>query len=252
MTMKERTVAIVTGASRGLGQALAAALLEQGAHLIAIARSRSAELERIADLGRGSLQQIQADLSDPVEAERVAAQLADGLPKDAGRYLLINNAGMVDPVRQASDLDSANAISAAFSLNVTSVILLCSAFLKAVKPLDADARIVNISSGAGRSATPGWGVYCATKAALDHYTQVLNTENHGVRAVSLAPGVIDTGMQQAIRASDPQDFPNVQRFEQLHQQKQLAAPADVAARILRYVDEPDFGATVLDDIRNYA
>lgn len=252
MTMKERTVAIVTGASRGLGQALAAALLEQGAQLIAIARGRSAELERLAGQGPGGLEQIQADLSDPAAAGRVAAQLAGSLPKDAGRYLLINNAGMVDPVRQADQLDDAGAISAAFSLNVTSVILLCSAFLKAVKPLQADARIVNISSGAGRSATPGWGVYCATKAALDHYTQVLNAENHGVRAVSLAPGVIDTGMQQAIRASDPRDFPNVQRFEQMHRQNQLAAPADVAARILRYVNEADFGSTVLDDIRNYA
>jgi benzil reductase ((S)-benzoin forming) len=250
--MNRPTVAIVTGASRGLGQALAAALLEQGAHVIALARGRNAELDRLAGQGSGRLEQIQADLADAAVAERVAAQVADRLPTDAGRYLLFNNAGMVDPVKQADHLDNADAISAAFTLNVTSVILLCSAFLRVVKPLGADARIVNISSGAGRSATPGWGVYCATKAALDHYTQVLHAENHGVRAVALAPGVIDTGMQQAIRSSNATDFPNVQRFAQMHEQKQLASPDDVAARILRYADSADFGSTLLDDIRNFA
>jgi benzil reductase ((S)-benzoin forming) len=250
--MGTHTVAIVTGASRGLGHALAAALLDQGAHVIAIARSGNDELQRLADSGAGRLVQIQADLSDATAAEQVAAKLADSVPTDAGRYLLINNAGMVDPIKQAHELNHAEPISAAFTLNVSSVMLLCAAFLRRVKPLGVDARIINISSGAGRSATPGWGVYCATKAALDHYTQVLNAENHGVRVVSLAPGVIDTGMQQVIRASDPVDFPNVNRFTQMHEQNQLASPADVAARILRYVDSEEFGSTLLDDIRNYA
>src|SRR3546814_7229399 len=151
----------------------------------------------------------------------------------------------------SSDL-SAAAITAAFNLNVTSVILLTAAFLRAVKPLQADCRILNISSGAGRNPMPGWGVYCATKAALDHYTQVLHAENHGVRIAALAPGVIDTGMQEKIRCSHANDFPSVERFAQMHEQGQLSSPADVAARILRYIDHDSFGATVLDDIRNYA
>ncbi|MGP1615597.1 MAG: SDR family NAD(P)-dependent oxidoreductase, partial [Pollutimonas bauzanensis] len=113
-------------------------------------------------------------------------------------------------------------------------------------------RILNISSGAGRNPTAGWGVYCATKAALDHYTQVLHAENHGARVASLAPGVIDTGMQEKIRGSDAASFPNVERFAQMHEQGQLSSPGAVAEKILRYLAHDDFGATVLDDIRNHA
>ncbi|MDS1141341.1 SDR family oxidoreductase [Pusillimonas sp. SM2304] len=250
--MEPSTVAIVTGATRGLGQALAQGLMQADTRLITVARSHSPELAARAEQTGCVLQQVQSDLANPAAAERVAKQVVAGLPPGAKRYLLINNAGTVAPIHQATELDNAAAITAAFSLNVTSVMLITAAFLQAVKPLLADCRIVNISSGAGRNPTPGWGVYCATKAALDHYTRVLQSENHGVRIVSLAPGVVDTGMQETIRGSATTDFPNVERFTQLHQQGQLALPADVAARILRYVAHDDFGANVLDDIRNHA
>lgn len=98
---------------------------------------------------------------------------------------------------------------------------------------------------------PGWGVYCATKAAVDMYTQVLTQEHKNVRAASLAPGVIDTEMQQDIRTSDVQNFPNVERFSDLHKNGLLASPADTARHIIQYIDREDFGTTVLDDIRNY-
>ncbi|MCC2596778.1 SDR family oxidoreductase [Pusillimonas sp. MFBS29] len=250
--METSTVAIVTGASRGLGQALALGLMQNGTRLTTVARSHDPRLaERAAAIGC-TLQQVQSDLANPSAAERVAKQVVAGLPAGAQRYVLINNAGTVHPINQAGDLDSAAAITAAFSLNVTSVMLITAAFLQAVKPLQADCRIINISSGAGRNPTAGWGVYCATKAALDHYTRVIDAENHGVRIVSLAPGVIDTGMQETIRSSASTDFPNVERFAQLHEQGQLAAPGDVADRILRYLSSDDFGTTVLDDIRNHA
>ncbi|MFW7341227.1 SDR family oxidoreductase [Pollutimonas sp. H1-120] len=250
--MEATTVAIVTGASRGLGQALALGLLRADTRLITVARSHDEALDLNAKQSGCVLQQVQTDLANPAAVERVARQIVASLPAGAKRYLLINNAGTVDPINQASELHNAVAITAAFNLNVTSVILLTAAFLQAVKPLQADCRILNISSGAGRNPMPGWGVYCATKAALDHYTQVLHAENHGVRIAALAPGVIDTGMQEKIRGSQASDFPNVERFAQMHEQGQLSSPADVAARILRYIDHDSFGATVLDDIRNYA
>ncbi|MBF6618361.1 MAG: SDR family oxidoreductase [Candidimonas sp.] len=250
--MQASTVAIVTGASRGLGEALALGLMQQGSLVLTIARRQSDALAAQAAVAGCVLKQIQADLADPAAAERVAQDLAAALPPDAQRYILINNAGTVEPIGQASSLTNAAAITAAFSLNVSSVMLLTAAFLKAVQPLQADSRILNISSGAGRNPMPGWGVYCATKAALDHYTSVLHAENHGVRIASLAPGVIDTGMQEQIRGSAAADFPNVQRFADMHAQGQLSAPAEVAARILRYLDHNDFGTTVLDDIRNHA
>lgn len=251
MNMEASTVAIVTGASRGLGHALAAGLLKPGTHLVSIARSDNAELGRQASACGATLQQVQADLSDPAAAQACAETVMAGLPQQAQRYLLINNAGTVEPINQAHDLTDARAVARAFDLNVTSVIVLTAAFLRAT-PAAADRRILNISSGAGRNPMPGWGVYCATKAALDHYTQVLNAENHGLRVASLAPGVVDTGMQEKIRSSDASQFPNVERFAQMHEQGQLSSPTAVAEKILRYLADDNFGTTVLDDIRNHA
>jgi sepiapterin reductase len=250
--MQARTVAIVTGASRGLGQALAMGLMAPDVELITVSRRHDDDLAKHAQQSGCSLQQIQGDLANPAAAERIADQILGKLHAGAQRYLLINNAGSVDPVSRASGLDNAAAITAAFSLNVTCPMLMTAALLRATADQDVDRRILNISSGAGRNPMPGWGVYCATKAALDHYTRVVHAENHGVRIASLAPGVIDTGMQQHIRGSSRDNFPDVQRFIQMHEAGQLSAPADVAARIIDYINRDDFGTTVLDDIRHYA
>lgn len=245
------TVAIVTGASRGLGQALALGLLQPGIQLITVARTFNPALAQHAQAAGLQVQQIQTDLANPAATERVAEQIIAELPLNAKRYLLINNAGMVEPIAQADHLDSPSAITAAFSLNVSSVMLLTSAFLKTVKPLQADVRIMNISSGAGRNPMPGWGVYCATKAALDMYSRCVHAENHGVRITSIAPGVIDTAMQNVIRHTDQSDFPNVEKFAQLHREGQLASAADVAARLLRHLSSDGYGAQTIDDIRDY-
>ncbi|OZI70686.1 SDR family oxidoreductase [Bordetella genomosp. 12] len=245
------TFAILTGASRGLGAALARGLLRPGIELVTLARRNDPAL---ADLARDhgvTLRQIQVDLADTQAATRAAAELV--IPRDAKRYVLINNAGTVHPVANTKALSDAAAISQALALNVTAVMLLTARFLQAVDGLQADRRIINISSGAGRNPTAGWGVYCTTKAALDMYTRVLKTEHgaSGLRAVSLAPGIVDTGMQADIRASDPAAFPGLSRFQDFHATGKLAAPADVAANILAYLDREDFGQTEIDDIRNY-
>ncbi|WP_144633553.1 SDR family oxidoreductase [Bordetella genomosp. 13] len=248
------TIAILTGASRGLGAALARGLARPGVRLITLARRDDAELAEHARAQGAQLEQIKVDLSDLGAAQSAADRIADALPRDARRYLLINNAGTVQPVASCAELDDPAAITAAFNLNVSAVMLLTARFVQAVQGLQAaDRRVLNISSGAGRNPTAGWGVYCATKAALDMYTRVLKQEQGegGVRAVSLAPGIVDTDMQEAIRGSDPASFPNLAKFQEFKTAGQLAAPADVAARILAYLDRDDFGTTDIDDIRNY-
>ncbi|MBP6018320.1 MAG: SDR family NAD(P)-dependent oxidoreductase [Burkholderiaceae bacterium] len=249
--MSITTVAIVTGASKGLGQALAQGLLGPNVHLISVARGVDAQLAAKAALTSCTLQHVQADLSDPASLNTVIQPVIAALPRTASRYLLINNAGMVTPIGQAPSLDNLLAINQAFALNVSSVIALTALFLQATQGLDADRRVLNISSGAGRGPTPGWGVYCATKAALDMYTQVVQAENHDVRIVALAPGVIDTDMQSTIRGTQTSDFPNVDRFVQMHQHGQLASATTIANAILTYMNSADFGTTVLDDIRRH-
>lgn len=250
---KASTVAIITGASKGLGHALALSFMASDAHLIIISRRYSDALARRAHETGCRLQQLQMDLGDPANATNGLRHLAQALSHtNAQRYVLINNAATVTPVSSASRLIEPGQILTAFNLNVISVMTLTATFLQTTQDRGADRRVLNISSGAGRSATPGWGVYCATKAALDRYTQVLAAEQSDLRVVSLAPGVIDTDMQEQIRATAVQDFPQLSRFVSMHEHGQLSSPAAVAAQIIRYIERDDFGAQVLDDIRNYA
>lgn len=248
--MPASSLVIITGSSRGLGEALALQYMAQGVPVIAVARGRSDALDQKSHETGGALTQIQADLSNADQTEKAARQITRLIPAGLNRCILINNAGTVQPVANSARLNDATTITAALTLNVTSLIRMSAAVLDAVNP-DSDCRILNISSGAGRSPMPGWGVYCASKAAVDMATQVLAQEHPGVRTASLAPGVIDTGMQQTIRASDKKDFPSLERFLSLHNEGQLASPADTARHIIQYLERDDFGTTVLDDIRNY-
>ena len=96
---------------------------------------------------------------------------------------------------------------------------------------------INISSGAGRRPIFGWSAYCAAKAGLDMATRVAaleaSTRARPVEAVSLAPGVIDTGMQSVVRGASQEDFVDIERFRAMKAAGELRRPEDVAADILR-------------------
>lgn len=245
------TFALVTGASRGLGEALACELIDRGIALATVARHDNPRLQERSDASGIGLRQLRADLSDPAAAAQAALELANCIPANTERCLLINNAGTVAPVANTADLTDATRLTQTFSLNVTSLMLLCAQMLQATRGRPMDRRILNISSGAGRSPVSGWGVYCSTKAAVDMYTRVLAQEHPDLRAASMAPSVIDTAMQADIRATDVQAFPGKQRFLDLHAHGQLAAPAVVARQITDALLHPDFGQTILDDIRHH-
>ena len=115
--------------------------------------------------------------------------------------------------------------------------------------LSALIQAINISSGAARKPYPGWAVYCASKAALDRYSEVLQVEAPFAQIASIAPGVLDTAMQADIRQSTAEDFPNIQRFIDLHAEQVLSSPLAVAKQILAYSLSPEFGQQTLQDIR---
>jgi NAD(P)-dependent dehydrogenase (short-subunit alcohol dehydrogenase family) len=232
---------------------MARGLATPGTRLITLARREDPELAAYARSQDAQLEQLSVDLSDLNAVEAAAQRICASLPRDASRYLLINNAGTVHPIAGTDALVDGAAITAAFNLNVSAVMLLTARFLAAVEDLKADRRVLNISSGAGRNPNAGWGVYCATKAALDMYSRVVKAEQgaDGARIVALAPGIVDTDMQVAIRSSDPESFPALAKFQEFHATGKLSSPANVASRILAYLDREDFGTTEIDDIRNY-
>lgn len=100
----------------------------------------------------------------------------------------------------------------------------------------------------------GSAAYCAAKAGLDHLARALALEEavktNGARVVSLAPGVIDTAMQLQLRSADPSLFAEQARFQALHDQGQLDTPSRAAARLLAFLDRPDFGTNPVADVRD--
>ncbi len=242
--------AIVTGHSRGLGAALAAALVRARYRVLGLARSTGVSGSLSAAEGQpDGIRQVALDLADAaaVSAWLACADLADFIAR-ADEIWLINNAGTVAPSALCGHQGAAQ-IARAVQLNVTAPMQLADALLR-LRPAQAAVNIVHISSGAGRRAVPGWSVYGATKAALDWHAQVLAAEQHPqLRVVSLAPGVVDTDMQASIRASDGAVFPLQQQFVDLQQHGGLVSAEDTAEKIVAWMHSAGFGQDVLADVR---
>ncbi|MGA1273766.1 MAG: SDR family NAD(P)-dependent oxidoreductase, partial [Burkholderiaceae bacterium] len=196
------------------------------------------------------------DLADANEVARFVSSAAlSRFFAQADRVLLINNAGLLSPIGPVGRLSS-DAIYTSVAANVSGPIALTDAFIKAIPESALDRRVMHVSSGAARSAYAGWNVYCATKAALDHHARAVQLEAmepgpaKGLRICSLAPGVIDTEMQDQVRATRPEDFPMRPRFDDLKAQGALAAPTDVAKRLLTYMLSESFGSEPVADLRS--
>ena len=244
--MRDMKKAIVTGHTRGLGAAIAEDLLSRRIAVMGISRTRNATL---AERHPGAFEQIELDLADPVVLERWLA--GDGLLRflsGSDSVLLVNNAGVVQPIGPL-DGQPLSSVAHGVALNVAAPLMLASAFAAATGAA-ADRRILHVSSGAGRNAYPGWAVYCATKAALDHHARgVALDRTPGLRICSLAPGVIDTDMQTQIRASTLEQFPLRARFEALKRDGGLATPEGCAGRLVDYLLSDAFGDAPVADLR---
>lgn len=248
------SIAILTGASRGLGRAMAAQLLQHGRHLLTIARHADPALDTLARERGATLTAWTLDLADaPAAAARLAGWLAAQPPADA---VLINNAALLSepaPLRDGRDAE----LSAAVRVGLEAPLLLSAAFLRATDGWGTDRRVLNISSGLGRRAMAGSASYCAVKAGMDHFSRALAMEEsarsdgrRGARIVSLAPGVIDTDMQVQLRSGDASAFPDHQRFVDLREKGMLSTPEDAARRVLAWLGRADFGQNPVADVRD--
>ncbi len=241
---------VLTGASRGLGLAMAQQRLAAGHRLLTISR-RPAEL---AVAAAADLEQWSADLADPAP---VAARLEDWLGTLAVEGLasatLISNAGVVSQLAPLGTVSNAD-LSHALRVGLEAPTLLTAAFLRATARWQLPRKVLLISSGLGRRAMAGSASYCAAKAGLDHLARAVALEQaalpHGAHIVSLAPGVIDTDMQVQLRSADPALFPERERFVDLQTAGQLDSPARAAAKVLRTLDRADFGANPAADVRD--
>lgn len=214
----------ITGASSGLGAALAATVPFEQAHIVDISRSG----------GTDGTEHLPADLADPSSWTAVESHLLARMSEFSGRRaVFLHNAGTLDPIGFAGEVDS-HAYRANVLLNSAAGQYLGHAFLRAIAEsgFQGSGLLAMVSSGAASTPYSGWSSYSAGKAALDMWVRAAGGEQRerGGRTtvLSVAPGVVATGMQEHIRTMDAADFPQVERFVQLHEQGQLRDPLDAA------------------------
>jgi NAD(P)-dependent dehydrogenase (short-subunit alcohol dehydrogenase family) len=247
------TLIILTGASKGMGQAMAHQLLKPNVRLLCISRNIDDRLTKAAEKHGTFLEQWSADLSD---GAGVAARLSTWLSALDSSQLknatLINNAGVIGPLAPTQDNDPLQ-LAYALRVGLEAPMQLCAAFLSATQHWTAQRKVLNISSGLGRRPMASSAAYCAAKAGMDHFTRCVALEEalrlQGAKVCSLAPGVIDTNMQTDLRSADPLAFPDQGNFAGLHAQGQLTSPEDAAQRVLAYLERADFGSQAVADVR---
>jgi benzil reductase ((S)-benzoin forming) len=215
---------IITGANRGLGKALVDVLRkDEDCFIISMSRSLSDEQKEYSS---ERFHFLKMDLSKDNVIEKITA--LKGLI-DSEPVCFINNASIIEPIVKIEDLDEP-AIDATISVNVKSTMVITTYLLKTFKqnPLT----FINISSGAAKRAISNWSLYCASKACIQMFFNVAESEYKQHRFFNIDPGVMDTGMQKSLRNSD---FPDVESFKGLQKENQLKQPIDVAEDILKTV-----------------
>lgn len=236
------TLVIVTGGSAGLGRALLDTAPD-GARRVDVSRSGHPEVPEV--------RHVAADLADPASWPSVGDAIAEEVTgRDWQRVTVIHAAGVLEPIGFAGEVDT-DAYTRNVLLNSAATQVIGHLALAPMRGLDTRCELVMLSSGAARTAYPGWSSYGAAKAATDHWVRCVAAErahrDGHIRVLSVAPGVVATGMQEFIRSTSEHDFPPVERFHRLHAEGHLEDPDDVARRLWRLLDaDPPIAGPVVD------
>lgn len=223
----------ITGTGKGIGKALAEALLpHEDVKVYGISRSNVISHPRFVH--------IKMDLAN---LEEVVHFHFEAWP-DAKQVVLVNNAGTLGDIGPAGTLDSRETIRA-MQINLVAPMVLTNMFFRSYCPHPASALVINISSGAGKYPVDGWSTYCASKAGIDMFSRVVAEEmtardrGEHCKIFSIAPGIVDTAMQDHIRNQQEKDFPRVSEFREYKTTGKLAAPSEVAQRLVKVMEKPE-------------
>lgn len=244
--MGKPTAYIVTGTTRGIGKSLAEAILARGHWLHSISRTpdsrQTNRVDHHCDLRR----------ADEREAA-MQAILAEIVCQRVDDVVLINNAGVLHPITTIDHLTSGQ-MEDHLQVNLIAPLHLLALFIGHAGPCQGQRRVINIVSGAARHPYAGWSLYCSAKAALSMTTRCAALEQrdraNGVLVCAVAPGVVNTDMQAAIRAADEVDFPLRSRFVEMQAAGRLLNPHDVAALIMELDQGGQFQSGGFYDLRD--
>jgi len=243
--MEGQSLYILTGASKGLGEALKNRLLKlPNTRVIGISRS-------IIQVENNFIP-LQIDLSD---TNILIDKLHEIFPfGNYDKVVLINNAGWIGEIAHNGNI-SPMAIKTIHSVNVIAPAILMNAFMRKYKNNKGAKIVINVSSGAAGKVVDGWSGYSSSKAALNQMTLIAQHEsdlnNLRFKLFALSPGIIDTPMQESIRAASENDFSGLSKFKAFKENGDLSTPEEVAEKVLYLINNPlDFDA-VLQDVRKF-
>lgn len=237
---------IITGASKGIGKALAEELLkDENNRVVGVSRSCS--------IKHPNYRHQPLDFSDIPAVEHNLQKIFLPYP-EAEKLVLINNAGVLGDIGYVGEGMPNERFQFVFDVNVIVPAMLMNTFLEVYQEQQAQKVVVNISSGAGKYPVDGWASYCASKAAIDMLSHTVQLEQDkrgtGVKVYALSPGVVDTQMQGQIRSSDAGRFSTVEKFRQYKANNELASPEEVALKIMDFLHNTGKYNDVLVSVRD--
>jgi benzil reductase ((S)-benzoin forming) len=227
----------ITGTSSGIGFALANLLLKDSNNIV-IGLSRRNNIEH------KNYHHITHDLSLPVPVG-----ILEPLDETYKKIVLINNAGQVGPVSSLGK-HTFEEINENYFVNLIAPSLLSNDFIEAYKSHSALKMIINVSSGAAKYPIKSWSIYCSSKAGLDMLSLVIQEENPEFKVYAIAPGIVDTEMQSAIRNAKKEDFPDLDRFIEYKNQGELSDANQVAKKFLKIIQNPDLFNETICSVRD--
>ncbi|MBS3806634.1 MAG: SDR family NAD(P)-dependent oxidoreductase [Bacteroidales bacterium] len=232
----------ITGTSRGIGKAVAEALLEDENHqVLGISRNHTIEHSHYTP--------ITLDLNN---LDKVR-EFQFGEHPDAEKIVLVNNAGVLGHVAQVGRMYHDKIIQS-YNVNLVSPSILINSFIGQYQDRDIDKMLLNTSSGAARHTIPSWSTYCSTKSGIEMFLRVIEDEQkdfpYPFKIYSVAPGVVDTEMQDEIREVEPENFRELDRFVQLKKEGMLVDPQAVGKKFVDIMEHPASYPKTLMDLRD--
>jgi benzil reductase ((S)-benzoin forming) len=208
-------------------------------------------ISRTNDLVHPGFRHIRMDFNQPESL----SELADSI-FSTGEYfekiVLINNAGYLGPIKYIGDINHEELIRI-YNVNLIAPAILTNSFVRAYKNRHAEKIILNIGSGASKTPYDGWAGYCSSKAGIDMLSKVGSMESelrkYEFKVISLAPGIIETEMQQQIRNASEKDFSSLVKFKTLKKENSLLSPEEAALGIARFLNDKSRHQDVVQDIR---
>jgi len=228
-SLMEHGFFLITGSSRGIGEALTKTLLEKGNTVLGVSRNRPDALKSTQYF------HLTFDLADTSRIGQIMEKVNAIVDNQSFDFVcLVNNASVVEPIGPIENC-SANEIESHVRIGLIAPMILTSKFLRKFSDYKIRKKVVFISSGSAFSAAPDMGIYCSCKAGINMFTQCVGLEQSnsesGFEVISIGPGMVDTFMQLAVRSKSGDEFAMADFFKQAFEDGKLQEPSMVADKI---------------------